>query len=97
MLRDALAAFALLSMRRNKPVGWVERSETHRFCKTFGGFRFAQPTLQISGDYSALLLAFTASASTYTSFPIALNFSDISAMPRSASSFETRACARSSG
>ena len=31
--------------------------------------------------YNTLLLSFTASASTYTSFPICLNFSDISAIP----------------
>ena len=34
-----------------------------------------------SVPYNALLLSFTASASTYTSLPIALNLSDISAMP----------------
>ena len=39
--------------------------------------------------YNALLLSFTAPASTYTCSPIARNFSDICRMPSSASSFET--------
>jgi hypothetical protein len=29
-------------------VGWVERSEPHHFSHSFGGFRFALPTLQTS-------------------------------------------------
>src|ERR1700736_1327866 len=33
--------------------------------------------------HNTLLLSFTASRSTYTSFPISLNFSDICAMPAS--------------
>jgi hypothetical protein len=48
--------------------------------RTDVGLDLGHRTMRL-GAYNALLLSFTASASTYTSLPIFLNRSDISAMP----------------
>jgi hypothetical protein len=45
----------------------------------------ANPPCSSVENYNTLLLAFTASASTYTSLPMSRNFFDISAMPASLS------------
>ena len=45
--------------------------------------RLPMSELKLEGVYNTLLLSFTSLASTYTSFPICRNFSDISAIPAS--------------
>src|SRR5262245_59379572 len=65
----------------------VEQRETHHLVAMgFGRHERAgqSPALLLHGRsarYSALLLSFTAAASTYTSLPICRNFSDIFFMP----------------
>jgi hypothetical protein len=59
-----------------------------RATKRKAGYAYGQPALGPHYGVKAhntLLLSFTASASTYTSLPICLNFSDICAMPCSLS------------